>query len=660
MTDPDSALDRPLLITIFKDARAQDKTDTTRSLRELARLIPKRRAERKAELRLLKLASFGERRTAKGAIRNNANLLTLEGVEGDYDGELLSVAHAAKRLQEADIAALIYTSPSHRPDAPRWRVLCPTSRPLPPSKRDNLMARVMGALDGELSPESFSLSQSYYYGYARRIRDKGTKEWRDGEPVTTALVEGRAIDLADDLDADALDKNGNPWSTETVELDDGDDDFELDREPDVERIEDALESIPAERWDENYHEWLAIGQALHHEFGGGAEGLALWDKTSQRCSTYDTNELASTWNSFGSYSGRPVTIGTLYRLAKQQAKAATFGGLTFLTPAECRARPRRASIVKELLAHGDVTSIFGAPGAGKSALAPYLGYQVALGEPVFGMRTKPGLVLYVAVEAFDNLCERVDALERRQGDTRNFRVVGGVSDLFDEASPDLEALLDVVREQRPALIFIDTLFAAFPGLEENDAKGMGRVVMVARQLAEHGAAVVLIHHDTKAEGSTPRGHSALNGALDMALQVKRDIDGVVRGRLTKNRNGSPKRDIAFRISSEELGVDEDGDVVTAPIVEEMNASAHPDRVRLTGPEAAALAKLIDMESDGCVAEDDWRAACVGERQVSGSEDAESRKRAMRRAVQGLAKKGLIDTQNGVVSSHHEVTSDEDE
>ena len=145
---------------------------------------------------------------------------------------------------------------------------------------------------------------------------------------------GRYIDLADDLDAGALDKNGEPWSVEAVDLDhEDDDDSEFPCEPDVQRIERALESIPATRWDDDYHEWLAIGQALHHEFNGGAEGLSLWDKASQRCNTYDGDELESSWESFGSYGGRPVTIGTLYRLAKALAKAATSGELTFDTPA---------------------------------------------------------------------------------------------------------------------------------------------------------------------------------------------------------------------------------------------------------------------------------------------------------------------------------------
>src|SRR3546814_13658964 len=109
---------------------------------------------------------------------------------------------------------------------------------------------------------------------------------------------------------------------------------------------------------------------------------------------------------------------------------------------------------------------------------------------------------------------------------------------------------------------------AFPGLEESSAEAMGRFVAVARKLTEHGAAVILIHHDTKAEGQTPRGHSVLNGALDMALHLTKSEDGIVRGKMTKNRNGTFDRDIAFRIETRSFGTDEAGDPITPPLAEE--------------------------------------------------------------------------------------------
>lgn len=240
---------------------------------------------------------------------------------------------------------------------------------------------------------------------------------------------------------------------------------------------------------------------------------------------------------------------------------------------------------------------------------------------------------------------RVTALKMRHGDADRFTLVEGVSDLLSDNSGDLAALLQAVEDRRPALIFLDTLAMAFPGLEENSAEGMGRVVAVARQLTQWGAAVLIVHHSTKAEGNTPRGHSLFNGALDMALHIERDEAGIVRGKLTKNRNGSCDRDIAFLIDTERLGEDEDGDAITAALVNELAAGEAPRAEKLT-PEKAAL-RILEALHDGgglpveWVDEDAWRAACLTDRAVSAAEKIDNRKRSIRRLVESLAGKGEI-------------------
>lgn len=622
----ESGLDRTLFITKYPDARARSKSRIRASLRELADKLPGRIAAKKSELPLLKLGRTGDQRTAKGSLRSNANMLTIDGVEGDYDGERMSVAEAAKQLRKAGIAALIYTSPSHRPGKPRWRVLCPTSRPLPPAERESLIARVNGVLDGELSKESFTLSQSFYYGSV------------EGQaPADVELVEGGFIDLAHELDAGALDKHGKPYGAADEPEEDDDDD--LHGEPDLARIGKALAVIPSEERET----WLTVGQALHHEFGGDHEGYELWADWSQSSDKFDDDDQRRVWESFGDHVGRPVTIGTIFRMAKlHRPKVETFGELRFLSTEECTLAPPRGYIVKGLIAPRDVACIFGAPGTGKSLIAPHIGYQVALGEPAFAMRAKPGRVFYVAVEDAHGMRNRIAALAIRQGHAPLFHMVEGVADIFAEDSGDLEALAEAVEDQRPALIFIDTLAMAFPGLEENDAKGMGRVVAVCRQLTEHGAAVVLIHHDTKAEGSTPRGHSVLNGALDMAMHVKRDDDGIVRGKLTKNRNGTPDRDIAFRIGTEELGEDEDGDPITAALVEELSGSAASAPKKLPASQREALAILEEMEAEGTVSNAAWADACAEGFRVSQSDNRKLRRDAFSRARRGLSEAGLIE------------------
>ena len=145
---------------------------------------PKERAS-KEDCRLFKLVTFGDRRNANGSLRHNANVEQVFGLIGDYDDEEVSVEQAARRLQSGGIEALFYTTPSHEPEKPRWRVLAPLSRPHSPRDYGALTDRLNGALGGILANESWTLSQVFYFG---RVC---------GVPYESKRTRGRCIDLVE-------------------------------------------------------------------------------------------------------------------------------------------------------------------------------------------------------------------------------------------------------------------------------------------------------------------------------------------------------------------------------------------------------------------------------------------------------------------------------
>ena len=663
---PVSALDRPLTITQFPNRFAKDKRELRKSLRKIEPQILNRSASCKDRMPMLKLGRYGEVLSKHGSLRHDPNILEIDGIECDHDTGKVTVAEAVKLFTAAGLAVLIYTTSQHAPEKHRWRALLPTSRTLPVEERFRLCARVQGVLKGFLADETFVRSTGWYYG-----RLEGNPHYE------VKLIDGIAIDLASHLDTGAVEKTKGQGIPAQPELStpsrataqpepstaDPDDD-DLRGDPDWDRIKSALRAIPAAARDDRQAYWLPIGMALHHETGGSEEGFRVWDRWSQKGGKYDPDDQRRVWESFRFTSGKPQTIRTLYHLAKQHewngrtAKPSKPGRLALLPPKGCAAVPSRGYVVKGFLSPGDVGCIFGAPGAGKSLIGPHVGYMVAQGKAAFGMRTRPGSVFYVAAEDPYGMQSRVSALLHQHGDAPDFALVQGVSDLLAEDSPDLAALKDAIAERRPSLIFLDTLAMAFPGLEENTAEGMGRVVKVARELTQHGAAVVLIHHDTKAADMTPRGHSLLNGALDVALYLSpRDDAGITRGTLTKNRNGTCDREIAFRIETRELGRDEEGDPITAALVAE--ASGVPAKgPRLPASERAALDVLHEMarlqgveQADGRIAvrEHDWRRECAERCEVSGSEKPNSRRKAINRAVAALARKRRILARDGWVS-----------
>jgi hypothetical protein len=367
------------------------------------------------------------------------------------------------------------------------------------------------------------------------------------------------------------------------------------------------------------------------------------------------NNLLTHARSLGVNTQPWITAGAVAQFVKvplpdlEPAPVAAKPKLRLLTPEDCENAIGRKYIVKGMIAQGDVGCVFGAPGAGKSVVAPYIGYALAQGRDVFGRRTRAGGVFYVAAEDSHGMRQRTRGLRLTHGDAPDFRVAEGLSNLAD---PDEATELSrLVAKHRPALIFIDTMAMAFPGQDENTAEAMSRVVAAARRLTEHGAAVILIHHDTKAQDGTPRGHSLLNGALDFSMHLgKTDDSGIVRGKLVKNRNGPCDVAVAFRINSLVIGQDEDGDDITTPQLAVVTETSKPDKLpRAAKAALTILSEMIDANGGKPVVESDWRDLCADDRRVSTADERDSRMLAFRRAYDRLIDLKRVRQVDGLVS-----------
>jgi hypothetical protein len=140
----------------------------------------------KSDLPLISLTRFGTKRTGKGALRHRDNVLECGGCEGDYAVGFLSFAEAVVCLKRARIPCIVYTTSSHTPAAPRWRVLVPFSRLLAPATRVGMVSRLNGVFPVDLEGESWTRSQAYHFG----------------SPCELAIIDGAdwiPIDQRDDL-----------------------------------------------------------------------------------------------------------------------------------------------------------------------------------------------------------------------------------------------------------------------------------------------------------------------------------------------------------------------------------------------------------------------------------------------------------------------------
>ena len=330
-----------------------------------------------------------------------------------------------------------------------------------------------------------------------------------------------------------------------------------------------------------------------------------------------------------------------------------------LTPEECANAEPRGYIVKGAIAPMDFGIVFGEPGSGKSIIAPHIAYAVAQGREVFGRRVRQGPVIYVAAEDPHGMRQRIKALRLTHGEAPAFRLLCNGSDLRNDPSSHRAFLEAACADLKPALVVVDTLKASFPGISENESADMDGVVSLARDIAAEGPAVILVHHSPKG-GDTPRGHSALNGDADVTIRVTLEGDSQrVIGTFMKNRNGPSGVRLQFEIHPVELGADEDGDQMTAPIAKEDEPGLmREERVRLSPTELRAKSMLADvtirygkpLPQDGWhppllgVSELEWQDECEA-RRLSAAETEGDRRKVFRRTFKVLLEKRVVAARN---------------
>lgn len=80
-------------------------------------------------------------------------------------------------------------------------------------------------------------------------------------------------------------------------------------DPNTKRIKEMLNRRDP---DCGYDDWIKVGMALHHEFGGAVEGLALWNQWSAKGKKYNgQDDLEKHWRSFRSDMENARTINSL-------------------------------------------------------------------------------------------------------------------------------------------------------------------------------------------------------------------------------------------------------------------------------------------------------------------------------------------------------------
>ena len=180
-------------------------------------------------------------------------------------------------------------------------------------------------------------------------------------------------------------------------------------------------------------------------------------------------------------------------------------------------------LVEGILPMGGISLLAAKPKVGKSTTARCLALSVARGEPFLDRPTTPGVVVYLALEE-----KRAEVIKhfRQQGANESDPIYVHVGMAPADA---LEALAEIIAMHRPVLVIIDPLLKFVRMRDVNDyaeaSRALEPVIELARQTGTH---LLFIHHLAKSEragGDGILGSTAIFGAVDTAILMRRHQDG---------------------------------------------------------------------------------------------------------------------------------------
>jgi hypothetical protein len=314
-----------------------------------------------------------------------------------------------------------------------------------------------------------------------------------------------------------------------------------------------------------------------------------------------------------------------------------------------------AYIVKGLIPRVGLIVVWGPPKCGKSFLVFDLMMHVALGWKYRDRKVRQGMVVYCALEGCAAFKNRVEAFRLAHlADNASevpFHLMASPMALVADHQALIVAIRATFGTAAPAAVVIDTLNRSLAGSESDD-RDMAAYVKAPDAIRDaFNCAVIIVHHCGH-EGTRPRGHSSLIGAVDAQIAVKRDTADNIIATIELMKDGSQGDEFASRLEVVEVGIDDDGDKITSCVIEPLEGLA-PDRkdktAKLTKGAKIALAALREAV-DECgkiptasnhipagvktVTVTQWRdyAFCRG---ICSSEDPRAKRLAFQRASEAL-------------------------
>jgi AAA domain len=278
---------------------------------------------------------------------------------------------------------------------------------------------------------------------------------------------------------------------------------------------------------------------------------------------------------------------------KPKNKRGANGGARFqLTPFEqITLSAARTYLVKGLIPRVGLVVAWGPPKCGKSFWTFDLVLHVALGWEYRGRKVQQGDIVYCAFEGADGFKARVEAFRRAHSvNSVPFFLVAARMNMVADHADLITSIRAQLGDRKPVAVVLDTLNRSMTGSESHD-EDMANYVKAADAIREAFGCVVIIVHHCGIEGTRPRGHTSLTGAVDAQLALKRDTEGNVITKVEFMKDGPEGAEIVSQLEQVEVGTDDDGDPITSCIVRPSDAATG---TRISKPVTGAAKIALDL------------------------------------------------------------------
>jgi phage/plasmid primase-like uncharacterized protein len=321
-------------------------------------------------------------------------------------------------------------------------------------------------------------------------------------------------------------------------------------------------------------------------------------------------------------------------------------------------------LIKGVMPARGVGVVFGPSTVGKSFLEVDKAAALAEGREWFGCRVKQRPVVYACLEGQHGFKRRVMAWEAHHGRRYPNSVVFAPDPIDLRSEQDTAALIELTqREAGPgAVVIVDTLNRAAPGMEENGSVDYGLILASAGRIEQAVEGFVcFVGHPGKDASKGLRGHYSMFAGLDMVLEVeevnKAELSFAWVIRKAKDGQDGIKRH--FKREVVDLFEDADGDLVSSCVVvpdpeQDQGGKARPavmtpkDAERFEAFRQAAMEHGTLDHAGQFIGLDPalWRSAFY-EQNVDATADTKSK--AFRRIKNGLVNSGwIVETLGGLL------------